>query len=75
MSNYRFTAKEVEDMKQNILVHIENENSENKTAWRLRCALEGLAYCVICSKKEKAKRIRRIALYDSLTKNDMPNFY
>ena len=74
MNSYRFTAKEIKDMKQNILIHIENEDIENKTAWRLRCTLEGLAYCCQCSKKEKAKRIRRIALYDSLTNNDMPNF-
>lgn len=74
MGNYRFTKKEVEEMKKTILTVIKCEDAENKTAWRLRSSLEMRAYCCKCNKKEKAKNIRVLTLYVSLTKNDMPNF-
>lgn len=43
MANYRFKTAEIEAMKKNILTHIERE-AETKTAWRLRCAIEGQQY-------------------------------
>lgn len=68
---YRFTASEVDAMKSSILAHIEGDGS----AWRLRIALDGSAYCCECSKAEKAKRVRKIALYNALTDGkDMPKW-
>ena len=71
MIKYRFTKKEVDEMSFNIRTHTDNEKSEAKSAWRLRLLLEGLAYCCEYNKKEKAKRVRRLALYERLTKNDL----
>lgn len=73
MANYRFKTAEIEAMKKNILTHIERE-SETKTAWRLRCAIEGLLMCCRPSKREAARLERELALYEKLTKNDLPNW-
>ena len=73
MANYRFKAAEIEAMKKNILTHIERE-AETKTAWRLRCAIEGLLMCCRPSKREAARLERELALYEKLTKNDLPNW-
>jgi hypothetical protein len=78
MANYRFRPAEIEAMKQSILSHIQCETAPDtngyKSAWRLRVALEGLAWCVRCSKRERAKRERKIALFESLTRSDLPNW-
>lgn len=73
MANYRFKAAEIEAMKKNILTHIEHE-SETETAWRLRCAIEGQLMCCRPSKREAARLERELALYEKLTKNDLPNW-
>lgn len=73
MANYRFKAAEIEAMKKNILAHIENE-AEAKTAWRLRCAIEGQLMCCRPSKREAARLERELALYEKLTKNNLPNW-
>lgn len=73
MANYRFKTAEIEAMKQNILTHIEHE-IETKTAWRLRCAIEGQLMCCRPSKRETARLERELALYEKLTKNDLPNW-
>lgn len=73
MANYRFKTAEIEAMKKNILTHIEREN-ENKTAWRLRCAIEGQLMCCRPSKREVARLERELALYEKLTKNNLPNW-
>lgn len=73
MANYRFKTAEIEAMKKNILTHIEHE-SETKTAWRLRCAIEGRLMCCRPSKREAARLERELALYEKLTKNDLPNW-
>ena len=73
MANYRFKAAEIEAMKKNILTHIEHE-AETKTAWRLRCAIEGQLMCCRPSKREAARLERELALYEKLTKNDLPNW-
>ena len=73
MANYRFKTAEIEAMKQNILTHIEHE-AETKTAWRLRCAIEGQLMCCRPSKREAARLERELALYEKLTKNDLPNW-
>lgn len=76
--SYRFRQTEIENMKQSIVSHCEREDVAdkhgNKSAWRLRLVLEGLAMCCRCSKREEARRYREIALYEMLTVNDMPNF-
>lgn len=73
MANYRFKTAEIEAMKKNILTHIERE-AETKTAWRLRCAIEGQLMCCRPSKREAARLERELALYERLTKNDLPNW-
>lgn len=73
MANYRFKTAEIEAMKKNILTHIEYE-AETKTAWRLRCAIEGKLMCCRPSKREAARLERELALYEKLTKNDLPNW-
>lgn len=73
MANYRFKAAEIEAMKKNILTHIERE-AETKTAWRLRCAIEGQLMCCRPSKRDAARLERELALYEKLTKNDLPNW-
>ena len=73
MANYRFKTAEIEAMQKNILTHIERE-SETKTAWRLRCAIEGQLMCCRHSKREAARLERELALYETLTKNDLPNW-
>ena len=73
MANYRFKAAEIEAMKKNILTHIERE-AETKTAWRLRCAIEGRLMCCRPSKRDAARLERELALYEKLTKNDSPNW-
>lgn len=73
MANYRFKIAEIEAMKQNILTHIEHE-TEKKTAWRLRCAIEGQLMCCRPSKRDAARLERELALYEKLTKNDLPNW-
>ncbi len=67
---YRFSNEEVRAMTENIIAHIENEQRE-KNAWRLRLVLEGMAYCCHTSKKEKQNRLRMLALYETLTRNDI----
>ena len=61
MANCRFKAAEIQEMKKNILTHIERE-AETKTAWRLRCAIEGLLMCCRPSKREKRQENRKIGL-------------
>lgn len=73
MANYRFKTAEIEAMKKNIITHIGHE-TENKTAWRLRCAIEGQLMCCRPSKRETARLRRELALYERLTKNDLPNW-
>ena len=73
MANYRFKAAEIEAMKKNILTHIEHE-AETETAWRLRCAIEGQLMCCRPSKRDAARLERELALYEKLTKNDLPNW-
>lgn len=73
MANYRFKTAEIEAMKKNIITQIEHE-TETKTAWRLRCAIEGQLMCCRPSKREAARLERELALYESLTKNDLPNW-
>lgn len=73
MANYRFKTAEIEAMKKNILTQIERE-VETKTAWRLRCAIEGQLMCCRPSKREAARLERELALYEKLTKNDLPNW-
>ena len=73
MANYRFKTAEIEAMKKNILTHIEHE-AETETAWRLRCAIEGQLMCCRPSKREAARLERELALYETLTKNDLPNW-
>lgn len=73
MANYRFKTAEIEAMKKNILTHIERE-AETKTAWRLRCAIEGQLMCCRPSKRDAARLERKLALYEKLTKNDLPNW-
>lgn len=73
MANYRFKTAEIEAMKKNILTHIERE-AETKTAWRLRCAIEGQLMCCHPSKRDAARQERELALYEKLTKNDLPNW-
>lgn len=73
MANYRFKTAEIEAMKKNILTHIECE-AETKTAWRLRCAIEGQLICCRPSKRDAARLERKLALYEKLTKNDLPNW-
>lgn len=73
MANYRFKPAEIEAMKKNILTHIERE-AETKTAWRLRCAIEGQLMCCRPSKREASRLERELALYEKLTKNDLPNW-
>ncbi len=74
---YRFRQNEIDAMKRRIMVFCETEREPDKhgikSAWRLRLVLEGLASCK-CSSREEAKRIRKIALYENLTTNDLPNF-
>lgn len=75
---YRFRPAEIEAMKNNILSHMESEREPDtnghKSAWRLHVVLTGLAWCCASSKREKAKREREIALFESLTKNNLPNW-
>ena len=66
---YRFKENEVRVMAENIITHMKHD--ETKTAWRLRSSLEGLAYCCKTSQKERYNRLRRIALYEALTTNDI----
>lgn len=73
MANYRFKTAEIEAMKKNIITHIEHE-AETKNAWRLRCAIEGQLMCCRPSKREAARLERELALYEKLTKNDLPNW-
>lgn len=73
MANYRFKTTEIEAMKKNILTQIERE-AETKTAWRLRCAIEGQLMCCRPSKRKAARLERELALYEKLTKNDLPNW-
>lgn len=73
MANYRFKTDEIEAMKKNILTHIKHE-TENKTAWRLRCAIDGQLMCCRPSKRETARLEREFALYERLTRNDLPNW-
>lgn len=65
-------------MKKDILIHCECETTPdsngNKSAWRLRLILEGMAMCCRCSKREEASRYRKLALFERLTTNDMPNW-
>lgn len=78
MANYRFKTAEIEAMKQNILSHCKTEREPdrhgNKSAWRLRLVLEGYVMCCRCSKRKEARRLRELALYEKLTKNDLPNW-
>lgn len=77
-SGWRFRKTEIEEMKRNILTHCQNEtdldSNGNKSAWRLRCSLEGMVYCALNNDREYWKRKRKVALFEMLTNNDMPNF-
>lgn len=78
MRNYRFKAAEIDKMKQNILTHCRCENVADKhgntSAWRLRLVLESMVLCVCSSKRDTAQWERKLYLYESLTKNDLPNW-
>lgn len=78
MANYGFKTAEIEAMKKNILTHCKYEREPdrhgNKSAWRLRLVLEGYVMCCRCSKREEARRLRELALYEKLTENDLPNW-
>lgn len=78
MANYRFKQSEIEQMKHSIEIHCKNERegdqNGNKSAWRLRFCIEGEMMCCRPSKQERARLERELALYEMLTKNDMPNF-
>jgi len=76
MAKYRFNAQEIARMKESILLTMQHETElkdGKKTAWRLRLVLEGL---VGLSQSERTRKInaRKLALYESLTNNDLPNF-
>lgn len=75
---YRFRKQEIEAMKGNIICHCNSERVAdehgNKSARRLRLALEMKAMCTACGKKERQKRYRALALYENLTKQDLPTF-
>jgi len=76
MTKYRFSAQEIAQMKESILMTAKAETElkdGKKTAWRLRLVLEGL---VGLSQSERTRKInaRKLALYESLTTNDLPNW-
>lgn len=73
---YRFRKQEIEDMKNNILGHCENEQEHegNYSAWRLGWILHAMVVCTTCGKREYAKRRRELHLYESLTKDHKPNW-
>lgn len=78
MANYRFKQSEIEQMKRSIEIHCANEREPdengNKSAWRQRLCIEGLMMCCRPSKRRRAALERELALYEMLTKNDMPNW-
>lgn len=78
MANYRFKQSEIEQMKKSIMLHISNEweqdSNGNKSAWRMRLCIEGLMICCRPGKRERARLERELALYEMLTKNDLPNW-
>lgn len=69
MKKYRFTEKEVEEMKSSILTHTQNDG----TAWRLRWIYESFERC-LGTKKGRANGARKLALYEQLTTSDRPNW-
>lgn len=71
---YRFRKHEIELMKEMILLLVKNEQGkETPTAWRYRNVLEGM--CSLTKSKRKYEFFcRRLALYESLTENDLPNW-
>lgn len=71
MANYRFKQTEIEQMKDMILTNCKNDNGKS---WRLRLCIEGLMMCCRPSKRERARLERELALYERLTKNDIPNW-
>lgn len=72
MKNYRFTAQEINQMKEFILTSINNE-TEKRTAWRARLCYEMEAQCS-STKKSRDRGTRMLALYEQLTTNDLPNW-
>lgn len=77
MKKYRFKASEIERMKRNILSSIKHEtekdNQGNISAWRWRICIEMEAFC-FPRKKDREHGYRMLHLYESLTKNDLPNW-
>jgi len=76
MTKYRFSAQEIAQMKESILMTAKAETElkdGKKTAWRLRLVLEGL---VGLSQSERTRKInaRKLALYESLTNDDLPKW-
>lgn len=73
---YRFRPAEIEAMKESILLHCNSEynNGGDYSAWRLRLCIEGLLMCCRPSKREAAKLRRELWLFESLTKNNLPNW-
>lgn len=73
---YRFRPAEIEAMKESILLHCNSEynNSGKYSAFRLRIAIEGQLYCCRPNKRRAAQLHRELALFESLTKNNLPNW-
>lgn len=72
---YRFSKKEIEDMKKDILFQCEKEEPNRhglKTAWRLGCFLRIMWQCRRCSQRERERSYRKLVLYETLTVNDLP---
>lgn len=76
MKTYRFKTAEIEEMKRSILDECDSEKFPDKngnlSAWKLRLYLKAIANSANITKRERERRYRRIALYESLTRNDMP---
>lgn len=72
---YKYTPAEVADMKALITFNCENEEVPDArghfSAWRLRAVLAGLAN-ITTEKRARARAWRRLALYERLTREDLP---
>jgi len=76
MTKYRFNAQEIARMKESILLTMQHETElkdGKKTTWRLRLVLEDIVEYSLTERNRK-KNARTLALYESLTTNDLPNW-